>query len=279
VIKMMTTTTTRRTLMLALAVSFAGAATAHADRRNPLENQPSIRHKFEMRRLRFEITPQLVTSINQDFRHFIGGGLVLQFHITDWLGIGVSGAFGGGIDTGTTSKVVGVLQPQANLPDTTNIQPSNEQFRDHLATINLIASAYATLTPFSGKMMIFGALLLRYDFYAMAGIGIINLTNTWSRSNPGADQTACMNGNPNYCDPLNSGAKVGGMFGVGAHLFFNDFVGLNLELRDHLNSTNPGGLDVNGDRQVTSDDATISNNFFFLLGVTIMLPPKAKISD
>jgi outer membrane beta-barrel protein len=279
----MTTTTTRRTLMLALAAALAGvSATAHADRRNPLENQPSIRHKYEMRRLRFEITPQLVTSINQDFRHFIGGGLVLQFHITDWLGIGVSGAFGGGINSGTTSKVDGVLQPQSSCSgcDTqTNIQPSAEQFHDHLATINLVAGAYLTLTPFSGKMMLFGALLLRYDFYGLIGLGIINLTNTWGRGNVGADQTACMNGNPNYCDPSNSGAKVGGLFGFGAHLFFNDFIGLNFEIRDHLNSTNPGGLDVNGDRQITGDDATISNNLFFNFGVTIMLPPTAKISD
>ena len=37
------------------------AAPAHADRgRNPLAGQPAIRHRVEMRKLRFEVTPQLL---------------------------------------------------------------------------------------------------------------------------------------------------------------------------------------------------------------------------
>jgi len=110
--------------------------TAHADRRNVLEDQPAIRHKYEMRKTRFEVSPALVMSINQDFRHFVGGGIVLQFHITDWLGIGVQGAFGGGVDSGITDRLAG---DSGVLPATeTGVQPSKTQFRDHLATINAI---------------------------------------------------------------------------------------------------------------------------------------------
>jgi len=39
-----------------------------------------------MRKLRFEITPQFLVSINQDYKHSFGPGANLQFHITDWLG-------------------------------------------------------------------------------------------------------------------------------------------------------------------------------------------------
>jgi outer membrane beta-barrel protein len=258
---------------------FALAGVAHAGK-NVLEDQPSIRHKVEMRKARFEITPSFVMSINQDYRHFVGGGLVLQMHITDWLGIGLQGAFGGGIDSGLTSNLNAALPAQE-----TGAQPSVQQFNDHLATINAMFSLYVTVTPFAGKLALFGALFLKYDLYGMAGIGGMNLSNTWDVNNPGAGDALCRNGDPNKCDPLNSGLKIGGMFGVGLHLFFNDWIGLNIELRDYLASTNPGGLDVDGDRRVgpvnqgdSNPDDTISNNFFFSLGLTIMLPPTAKIS-
>src|SRR5258708_2191572 len=100
--------TTRRKLTVIAPLLVLGASAAHADRRNVLEDQPEIRHKVEMRKARFEITPSFVMSINQDFRHFVGAGIVLQMHITDWLGIGLQGAFGGGVDSGLTSNLNGV---------------------------------------------------------------------------------------------------------------------------------------------------------------------------
>src|SRR6478609_3093861 len=69
------------------------STSARADRRNPLDGQPAIRHKVELRKLRFEVTPQFITSTNQDYRHAFGPGVNMQFHITDWLGIGVSGNY------------------------------------------------------------------------------------------------------------------------------------------------------------------------------------------
>jgi outer membrane beta-barrel protein len=269
--------TTRRASLPIVVALLAAATTAHADRRNPLEGQPSIRHRVEMRQTRFEITPQLLLSTNQDFRHFVGGGLVLQFHIFDWLGVGLQGAFGGGYDSGLTSRIAEVTNnPTAN-------QPTTKQFRDHLATINAVLSAYATLTPFAGKLALFGAAFLKYDLYALVGVGMLYLTNSWVAT---ADMNNCSNnpppgmqGSPNSCDPLNSGVKVGLDFGAGVHLYFNDWLGLNLEFRDVMASWNPGGLDVNGDRKVTEEDNTLQHSLFFGLGLTFMLPPTAKISQ
>src|SRR5947209_894711 len=97
-----------------LAILAVGSTTAHADRRNLLEGQPPIRHRVELRASRFEITPQLVVSLNQDFKHFVGGGVVLQYHILDWLAIGAQFAGGIGVDTGLTDRLAG---PNGTLPD------------------------------------------------------------------------------------------------------------------------------------------------------------------
>jgi hypothetical protein len=75
-----------------------------------------------------------------------------------------------------------------------------------------------------------------------------------------------------------AGMKIGGMIGVGAHVFFNDWIGMELELRDYIVGANPGGLDVNADRKLTKDDEGPQNNIFFGAGITLMLPPRAKIT-
>jgi hypothetical protein len=85
-------------------------------------------------------------------------------------------------------------------------------------------------------------------------------------------------------DPFR-GPRFAGVFGIGAHIFFNHFVGLQLELRDYIYKSNPGGADVsttdnNTDNspKLTSADEYIVSNLYFGVGLTIMLPPKAKIS-
>jgi hypothetical protein len=86
-------------------------------------------------------------------------------------------------------------------------------------------------------------------------------------------------GDPNLEDASQyAGFKIGGVIAVGAHMYFNDWIGIQLELRDYIVGANPGGSDVNGDRHLTSDDESAQNNIFFGIGITIMLPPKAKIT-
>src|SRR5689334_16601240 len=92
--------------MATLAVTqIAAEGVACAERKNVLDGQPAVRHRAQMRRMRFEITPQLVVSLNQDFKQFIGGGALLQFHIADWIAIGAQVAGGGTLDTGLTGKI------------------------------------------------------------------------------------------------------------------------------------------------------------------------------
>ena len=283
-------------LGLIAAAAVLGAPEAHADRRNPLEGQPAIRRKLELRKLRFEITPQLMVSLNQDFRHFIGGGLVLNFHINDWLGIGLQAAGGGALDTGLTSAINNKLLEETNpnfVSKPIPFQPSREQFNAHLASTNLIASLFAQITPMAGKLAIFGSGYARYDLYVLVGFGLMNLTNTWASYTPKAatsggnpqvkDAQGCGDAkastDPNLCNPQNAGLKASGMWGVGMHLYFNEWIGLNLEMRGFVTSANYGGLDVNGDRTIDSkNDATVVNSMFAGAGVTFMLPVHARIS-
>ncbi len=273
--------TTRRTLTVLLAL-LLGPSLARAERKNPLEGQPAIRHKVEMRKLRFEVSPSFMTSINQDFRTFLGGSVVLQFHINDWLGIGAQVGFGGAVDTNLTGAINGIL-PATETGQGQALQPSKDQFNSHLADIKANFSVYATVTPFAGKLSLFGAAFLKYDLYAMAGFGGLYLANNFQVTNQSHQATECdapttVSSDPNTCSPENDGFKAGGMFGAGVHLYFTDWVGVNIELRDFLANINQGGLDVNNDRKLNSADETLANNLFFNVGLTFMLPPTAKVS-
>ena len=88
-----------------------------------------------------------------------------------------------------------------------------------------------------------------------------------------------MTDDPNLQDAsIYAGLKVGGMIGVGVHLYFTDWLGMQLEVRDYIVKANPGGGDVNGDRRLTNADEGPQNNIFFTAGLTFVLPPKARIT-
>ena len=89
------------------------AAPAYADRgRNPLAGQPAIRHRVEMRKLRFEITPQFLVSANQPYLIGFGGGANIQFHITDWFGIGGSFHYTANVAAPLVGRIMEALPDQ-----------------------------------------------------------------------------------------------------------------------------------------------------------------------
>jgi outer membrane beta-barrel protein len=269
---------------LPIVLLVAAAPTrALAERRNPLEGQPAVRHKVELRKLRFEITPQFLTSTNQDYKNAFGPGVMLQFHIFDWLGIGAQFAYTFNTNTPLENKVRDQLK---NVTSYTypGPQPTLQMHDERVLNINYVTSIFASVVPMWGKLSLFSALFLNYDFFVDGGIGIVGYSQNGCCKNvarpahpvPGTTETLS---DPNTEDPsIFAGTKVGGMIGVGVHLYFNDWIGIELELRDYITRANPGGADVNADRHLTGDDEGPQNNIFFGFGVNLMLPPRAKIS-
>lgn len=261
------------------AFACLAAAPAWAERgRDPLAGQPAIRQRVEMRKLRFEVSPTLLISANQPYLIGVGGGLNLQFHFTDWLGVGASFHYTAGLESPLASNLESVLPDKA---DPVYRQPSKQQFRDHLVGPNFLGSIYGVVTPIGGKFALFNSLFARYDFYGMLGFGFANMTTPLAS---GATYSATtMNGDVNNTSPdVFTGFKPGGMVGIGTHFFFNEWVGLQLEFRDYFYKANPGGLDVvtsDGTKPtLSSSDEYMTNNLYFSIGVSFKLPPGAKVS-
>ena len=271
---------------------------AFAERRNPLDGQPAIRYRKEMRRLRLEITPSFSVSLNQDYKHAVGGGGTIAFHVLDWLGIGVEGSGFANTHTALESAVRSAVETEASgtngvggrYPNgyvTPGPNPTLAQHDARILGIKAAFSPFVQVTPFSGKFALFSSAFAWYDLYAKGGVGIVDYTQNYAQNKAkdlsigSQNAKTCVGAS---CDPnlqdssIYAGVKVGGMIGVGVHLYFTDWIGLQLELRDYIVKANPGGGDTNGDRRLTSSDAGTQNNIFFTAGLTFMIPGHARIT-
>ena len=282
--------------VLAVVVAFAVSASvltpAHADRRqNSLAADVAVRHRRLLVKNRLEFTPLFESTINAEFQHIVGGGLKLEYHLGDMLSIGVIGVASTSLDTKLVDKIVPTLmtqqQKQGMVMAGTNVrEPSQEEFLDRLNTMPFHGAVYASLTPWYGKLAAFSQAYVAFDFYFQAGLSFAQLksdcqTNVCnddglSHLDPATGDTIPPDNNPNNDRPLNDGNRIGLYLGGGIHVFLNDFLALDMTVRDYAFTDNPSGADFNADLFVSSADNRFLHHLFFGAGISVMLPTAVK---
>ncbi len=275
-------------LAVAVGVLLASQHEAAAQRRtNDLEKQVAVRHRRLLVKNRFEVTPLFESSIDADFQHIIGGGLKLEYHLSDMFSIGAIGVGSTAIKTSLTNRIVDTL------PDTSDGSrtPTKDQFLDHLNSMPFHGAAYVSVTPWYGKLAAFSTAFVSFDFYFQAGVSFAMLKSNCppsvcSDTHPG---TSIMSGgdtippdnDPKNDPPLNDGQRLGLYLGGGIHVFLSDFMALDLTVRDYAFSDNPSGADFNADQYVGNsptlgDDNRFLHHLFFGAGLSIMFPTTVK---
>jgi len=282
-------------VVVAFAVSGSMLAPAHADRRqNRLAPAVAVRHRRLLVKSRFEFTPLFESTINADFRHILGGGAKLEYHLSDMFSVGVIGVASTSLDTKLVDKIVPTLMTQQQKMQMVGAglnvrEPSQEEFLDRLNTMPFQGAVYASLTPWYGKLAAFGQAYVAFDFYFQAGIAFAQLNSDCpvmicsdkspgvSRSDPNMPgETIPPDLNPNNDPPLNNGGRVGLYLGGGIHVFLNDFLALDLTVRDYAFTDNPSGADFNADLFVSTADNRFLHHLFFGAGISVMLPTAVK---
>lgn len=266
-----------------MAVTAFPAAEAFAERRtNSLASDVAVRHRRLLVKNRFEFAPLFESTINADFRHIVGGGAKLEYHLGDMLSIGVVGVGATAINTGLVDKIEPTLE---TTPDPATREPSRDEFMTRLNSMPVHGAGYVSITPWYGKLAAFGAAFVAFDFYFQAGAAFAQLksdcpTSVCSDPAPGMstgpEGMTPPDNNPNNDPPLNDGTRVGLYLGGGIHVFLNDFIALDLTVRDYAFTDNPSGADFNADLAVTSADNRFLHHLFFGAGISIMLPMTVK---
>jgi outer membrane beta-barrel protein len=275
-----------------VSVSFASIQSAHADRRtNGLRDDKAVRHRKLLVKGRFEVAPLFESTVSGEFQHIVGGGLKLEYHLSDMLSIGGVGVGSTQFNTKLTDRIVPTLEP---TPDDMTREPSQDEFTLRLNTMPVRGAGYISITPWYGKLAAFSQAYVAFDFYFQAGVSFAQLksdcpTSICSDPSPGKPRPGGPGGemipadqNPNNDPPLNSGSRVGLYLGGGIHVFMNDFIALDLTVRDYAFSDNPSGADYNADLFVGTnaatgdDDNRFLHHLFFGAGISIMFPTSVK---
>ncbi len=250
-------------------------------RESPLADQPAVRHKYELRAGRFEITPTFEASISAYFKHTLSGGLKLEYHLNDYLSIGGMIFYGTSTNTGLMDQVVDSLPPAGQETYPT---PSKQTALDHANTIPLHGGVGLTFTPWFGKLAVFSRAFLAFDVYVSGGFGFAQTKNDFSGSDSATTcDSGCDGPNPMYNDPRNDGPHNAGFnpgvqFGGGLHIYFSSFAGLDIYIRDYMFTDNPSGLDYNYDFKVDDSDRRFLSHLFVGVGLAFFLPTQPSVS-
>jgi outer membrane beta-barrel protein len=261
-------------LFVGVLVCLPTVAEAAKERKSPLTDAPVIRRRLELRDKRFEIGVGAGVTIGQDFYNALLVMPKLAYHFNDWISLAAVGGFNiyPGWKSSFNDDVIGALPKNTETP--TIKSPYQAEAAYEMNRIGYILAGQIEFIPLSGKIALLSSLFSYFDFYVLAGAGVVNLAASGTAA-PDAS-TECpasgCNGKAFTTTELTINA------GVGAHAFLNRWLALNLELHDFVYKNNASGRDVNGDKVVDNRDLVWSNNWVFGLNFQFFLPLKAKIS-
>jgi len=271
-------------------LSAAGSADAQELQvTGPLKGAPAVRGMRLYREGRFELDPTISFTLLDQYRRTILIGARLNYNITDWLGVGVWGAFGAISSSTYLTDQIDSVAPRDALTATnvnhTGTFPNfgKAPFADQTAKLSYVLAAQATFIPFRGKLAIFNKIFVDTDFYAAAGAALVGIQE---RTNCGGG-----GGQPSCADPtsfaLASTTKIAPTFGVGFTFYPGNWWSLGLEYRALPFSWNRGGFDSRGagtngnfpDQKINSQDDTFDFNQMITISAGFWFPTKPKISE
>ncbi len=272
----------------AIAVLPQEASAQEIQLTGPLAGAPSHKNLRQYRKGRFEVAPTASFTLLDEYRRTILVGGKLQYNITDWLGIGVWGAYGlVSMTTNLTDQISDTNEARdASLPGGRNprtavnvAQSKYGGFKDQTAKMQWVAAPQVQIVPFRGKLALFQKLFVDTDAYLHAGLAFVGLQER-------GDCTNCGDQSINTFEKQ-SRLAIAPTFGLGLNFYPSNFVSFGFEYRALPFSWNRAGFDTKGgppdgrfpDQQITSDDRTFKFNQMVSIHVGFSFPTKPKLSQ
>lgn len=292
-----TRTGTKRRLLSALAASVALlslAATAEAQEiplTGPLAGAPAVRKLRLYREGRFELAPAISFTLLDEYQRTIFLGGRINYNLTDWLAIGVWGAYGDLIKIRTNlADEVQTVNARRHKAEAASIAAGQGQttegrltavnlgpeFKDQIGTMKWIAAPQLTAVPFRGKLALFQSIYLDTDLYFFGGAAFAGVSE---RKNCDKDCTT----NFERADRV----AIAPTFGLGFTFYVNKWSAIGFEYRAFPFSWNTGGFDTHGsgkddkfpDNKITNADREFKFNQVLTISYNFYLPTEYRLSE
>jgi outer membrane beta-barrel protein len=281
--------TVSASLVAAGLLATAGAAKAQEIQlTGPLKGAPAVRHQRLYRQGRFELAPSVSFTLLDQYRRTILVGARLNYNLTDWLGIGVWGAYGVVSSSTDLTERIDQTAPrdvltQVNVNHTgTYGSYGNASFSDQTARMTYVVSPQLTFVPFRGKLAIFNKIFVDTDFYVAGGPAFVGIEQ----------RGACGDTGQPTCDQPASFARQGTMKiaptgAVGLSFYPGNFWSLGVEYRVLPFSSNLAGFDSRGggpsrnfpDQKIDGQDDSFHFNQLITITLGFSFPAKPRLSD
>jgi outer membrane beta-barrel protein len=274
---------------LTLAGSTPTVQAQEVEVEGPLAGAPAVVGLRIYRAMRFQVQLHAAMTLQDEFSRTVLPGGQLTFHLTDWLGIGIWGGYGIGLDTALTDQIV--AKGQTNAVNVLSL-PQAKSFSNQIGRIQWIAAPQVTFIPLRGKLGLFEKLFVDTDFYVFGGIGLVGLQERSDVDR--ATYNACFGTGGNLPNAINcfegrmgrsSRMAIAPTFGAGLSLFLADFVAMTIEWRGLPFAWNTSGTDESGDgrgdfpdKQIDKLDYLPHFNHMMTLGFAFYFPTKPKVS-
>lgn len=255
----------------------------------PLKGAPAVRGLRLYREGRFELDPTISFTLLDQYRRTILVGGRLTYNITDWLGVGVWGAFGAISSTTSLSDQIDQVAPRNPLT-ATNVNHggpygayTSKPFADQTAKLKYVLAPQVTFIPFRGKLAIFNKIFVDTDFYASGGVAFVGISERGDCGG-GGSQPSCADSSS---FSLTDKTKITGTFSVGFTFYPGNWWSLGVDYRAIPFSWNRSGFDTRGagpnqnfpDQKVNSTDDTFDFNQMITISAGFYFPTKPKISE
>lgn len=266
-----------------------GASTASAQQvqvTGPLAGAPAVHHMRIYREHRLMLVPHVGITLRDPWQRSLMVGGQLHFHFTDWFGIGLWGSYGGvNFHTDLTDQVIDAGMTSG--PNRLSL-PSRAGFGNQLAQTTWAAGPQLNFVPLRGKLALFQKLFVDTDFYLQAGVVFLGIQER-ANFNPGSD----CGGTPDeisacYLDSQSARSNrvtVRPSFGTGLNMYFNSFLGMQIEWRGWPVAINESGTDEGGpngkfpDGSIDKHDRIGRLHHMVSLGFILFLPTAQKVTD
>ncbi len=235
-----------------LALALLLPSLSYAASGDDLGDAPVIRKPLEWRKGRFGLTPVIGMTVNDPYWTSLLVGASADYHILEWLAVGVDFRYAVGFTTGLLDNIesdlarargVGEEGGSVDLVTTSRI--------DWLVTANV------QFIPVYGKFVAFDALEMAYDLHILLGVGYAGTV--------AFPEESTVRQIPDRRD-----GSVVPMVGVGLRFFVNRWLGINFEFRDYI--VNMVRAVPEYPRGKESPGKAFEHNFALSLGFTFLLP-------